>query len=160
MSLCAFCLEGQHQGFDPDPECPCACHESSASRRQSSVSDDVQETFEDFWADIVCPSGLWDYEQIKRELHDYRMLLREVPKVYYHVSGGRISKPNTVADAVIGVHDDLWHWNEDCTDDDPGRDWCGACLCGDHHRCEGTFDSMGTHPPRRCRCITEAEDNR
>jgi hypothetical protein len=36
MSLCAFCLEGQHQAFDPDPECPCSCHESSASRRQSS----------------------------------------------------------------------------------------------------------------------------
>lgn len=44
--------------------------------------------------------------QIIAELHDYRMILAEVPLVYDHVTGGRISKPNTSARAVIAVADD------------------------------------------------------
>jgi hypothetical protein len=40
-----------------------------------------------------------------------------------------------------------WHWRPaniwgryrlrhlPTTVPDPGRDWCGACLCGDHHQC-------------------------
>lgn len=43
-------------------------------------------------------------EQIKKELFDYHTLLDYVPKVYDEVTDGRISKPNTTADAVIGVY--------------------------------------------------------
>lgn len=40
---------------------------------------------------------------------------------------------------------------------DPGEDWCGACLCGDHDQCLRTFDSMGTQPPRPCLCPHEID---
>ena len=75
--------------------------------------------FEEFWAPIVLrPNGVLDFEQVKRELHDYRGLLEEVPKVYMHITEGRISKPHTLADAVIGVHDELWQPSNDYGDDD------------------------------------------
>lgn len=43
---------------------------------------------------------------------------------------------------------------------DPGRDWCGACLCGDHHQCQGSFDAMETHEPRPCLCTHSDGDGR
>jgi hypothetical protein len=63
---------------------------------------EVEQIFDEFWRDIVMPNGVLDLDQVKRELFDYHMILGEVPKVYDAVTGGRISKPNTVADAVIG----------------------------------------------------------
>src|SRR5690606_25004895 len=42
---------------------------------------------------------------IAAEMADYKMLLEEVPLVYDHVSGGRISKPLTKAFEVIREHD-------------------------------------------------------
>jgi len=75
---------------------------------------DPEAVFQDIWYDIVCPGGVWDYEQLKLELCDYHMLLAEVPVVYDHVSGGSISKPNTLASEVIAEHDRHWHWGEDC----------------------------------------------
>ena len=73
-----------------------------------TVEDEVQEEFEDFWRSIVCLDGEWDLDQVKRELHDYSMMLKEVPKVFHYVTNGRISKPNIHASAVIGVFDELW----------------------------------------------------
>ena len=68
---------------------------------------DVEDIFNDFWQNIVClPDGSPDLAQIKRELYDYHMIIQEVPKVYGHVTGGRISKPHTKAHAVIGEADD------------------------------------------------------
>lgn len=73
-----------------------------------AAEPEVEETFEEFWRDIVTNAdGTLDVDQVKRELHDYRTLLREVPRVYQRVTGGRISKPNTHADAVIGIVDEL-----------------------------------------------------
>lgn len=74
---------------------------------------DPEAVFTDFWADIVCPDGVWDYDQLKLELCDYHMLIQEVPKVYDHITWGRISKPTTLASEVISVHDDLWHYGCD-----------------------------------------------
>ena len=42
------------------------------------------------------------------ELADYSMILDNVGKVYCHVTGGRISKANTLASAVIAVSDDYF----------------------------------------------------
>lgn len=77
---------------------------------------EFEEVFQDFWADIVCPDGVWDWEQVKRELADYRFLLKEVPKVYIEVSNGRISKPNTYAFEVIRVFEDHFHGEGECGD--------------------------------------------
>lgn len=52
------------------------------------------------------------------ELHDVQMLSESASQVYYHVTGGRISKPHTVASAVIGEADDL------APDEIDGVSWC------------------------------------
>jgi F0F1-type ATP synthase delta subunit len=64
--------------------------------------EDYETTFEEFWKDLVTnPDGSLNIDQVKRELHDYNCMLDEVPKVFCHVTGGLISKPNTKADFVI-----------------------------------------------------------
>ncbi len=70
-------------------------------------SQDYEKTFNEFWAEIVLnPDGSLNVDQIKRELHDYRALLENVPKVYDHITNGRISKPLTPADVVCSVADE------------------------------------------------------
>lgn len=80
------------------------------------VPPEVQATFDEFWRGIVMPDGRWDLGQVMRELHDYHDLLDEVPKVYMEVTGGMISKPNTLASEVLRVHDERCHAY--CADDD------------------------------------------
>jgi hypothetical protein len=58
-----------------------------------------------FWEPIVRPGDEWNLEQIKLELSDYRVIITEVSRVYDDLTHGRISKPNTAAEAVIAVHD-------------------------------------------------------
>lgn len=79
-------------------------------------AEDYETTFAEFWEDIVgLPGGIIDVEQVKRELHDYKMLLDSVPLVYSHVTGNRISKPNTHPDAVIAEADE--HYERLCAED-------------------------------------------
>jgi hypothetical protein len=66
---------------------------------------------EDFWTNIVYPDGA-TAEQIQTELADYHMIMDDVAKVYDHITGGRISKVNTYAYAVIGEADA--HYEELC----------------------------------------------
>lgn len=71
------------------------------------VDDVTEKNWTDFWEPIIRPdNGAIDLGQIKRELHDYSTLLREVPRVYMHVTGGKVSKPHTDSDVVIAIHDD------------------------------------------------------
>lgn len=61
-----------------------------------------EEVFEEFWRPLVCDaSGDLDPDKVKRELFDYWVCLQEVPKVYDEVTGGRYSKPTTMACFVI-----------------------------------------------------------
>jgi hypothetical protein len=69
------------------------------------MTDDIDKIYESFWRDIVEKGGRLDVEAIKRELYDYHTLLNEVPKVYSDITGGRISKPNTLASEVIAQAD-------------------------------------------------------
>lgn len=78
------------------------------------VGPEVWRSFSDFWAEIVAPAGRRDLAQVMRELHDYRTLLDEVPKVYSAITAGLLSKPNTAADAVLAAHEDSCH--RDCVD--------------------------------------------
>jgi hypothetical protein len=68
---------------------------------------EVEKCWDDFWK-YFCTfnDGSINLEQIKKELSDYRKILRNVGKVYCHVTGGRVSKPNTCADSVISEADD------------------------------------------------------
>jgi hypothetical protein len=68
---------------------------------------DYQRSWNEFWKPLCTKSGKVNLDAVKRELHDYRMVLREVPKVYDHVTRGRICKANTLAREVIAVADDV-----------------------------------------------------
>lgn len=65
----------------------------------------VEENWKNFWAPICCPDGKLDMLQVKRELHDYSIALTQVPRVYDHITGGRLTKPNSAADYVIAEAD-------------------------------------------------------
>jgi hypothetical protein len=72
------------------------------------MSDDYKQDYEEFWKAIVeNPDGTLDKDKVMRELHDYRFMLHEVPKVYCHITGNRISKPNTFAHEVTAAADDV-----------------------------------------------------
>lgn len=53
----------------------------------------------------LLPDGRWGCGWCA-DLSDLYMVMDNVSKVYMHVTGGRISKPNTSADAVIAEADD------------------------------------------------------
>jgi len=67
----------------------------------------VEEVFRQYWQDIVMPNDEWDLEQVKKELHDYQQVMQEVSKVYTYITMNKISYPNTKADSVIGVYEDV-----------------------------------------------------
>jgi hypothetical protein len=68
---------------------------------------DLQARYDvaEFWKNWVYPEGA-TAEEVQAELSDYHMVLDEVAKVYGHVTGGKISKQNTCAEAVIAEADD------------------------------------------------------
>ena len=68
---------------------------------------DYQKIYKDLWEDLVCnPDGTLNMDAVQRELADYYFMLQEVPKVYDHVTGGAVSKPNTYAFEVNLVADE------------------------------------------------------
>jgi len=69
----------------------------------------LEETEEswDFWKEIVLnKDGSINIEQIKLELEDFYHVMKEVPKVYCHITGGMLSKINYYAADVISEADD------------------------------------------------------
>ena len=69
----------------------------------NGTDSEVDRKFQEFWVPIIfdLENGRLNLEQLKKELYDYSMLLDHVPKVYSEVTGGRVSKPNTLPGAVI-----------------------------------------------------------
>jgi hypothetical protein len=65
---------------------------------------DYIRTYEETWKErIENPDGSLRKDQVMRELHDYLGLMRRAAEVYESVTGGRISKPESAAEAVIRV---------------------------------------------------------
>lgn len=96
---------------EPNPMCPCGQVLLGLTAETKCpdclrMPPEVQRVFEDFWADIVCPGGEWDLDQVKKELHDCWVFITEVPKVYMELTLGAISKPHTSAAAVLAVHEE------------------------------------------------------
>lgn len=87
----------------PEPE----LGEGGAPGSPQSDGVKAETPLPEVFAHVVRPDGSIDPELVARELHDYEMLLDFVPKVYQHVTGGRVSKPNTRPEAVIAEHDDF-----------------------------------------------------
>jgi len=67
-----------------------------------------EEIYNSLFKDIVeNPDGTLNKDQVMRELADYTVILEEVPKVYCHITNGRVSYPNTHANVVIGIADEV-----------------------------------------------------
>lgn len=70
---------------------------------------DYEKTFREFWEGIVClPDGSLNVDQVKRELHDYKVVMDNATTVYMHVTGGKVSKLNTDADVVCNLADESY----------------------------------------------------
>jgi hypothetical protein len=62
-----------------------------------------EQEYIEFWKDIVeNPDGTINIEQVKKELADYKMVMGIFREVYCELTGDRISKVNTNAEAIIG----------------------------------------------------------
>lgn len=59
---------------------------------------------DEFWREVY-PSGM-TIENVANELRDFEVMIHNVPKVYCHVTGGKVSKHLTDADVVISLHDE------------------------------------------------------
>lgn len=70
-----------------------------------SGEEKIEEVYQSFWKSIIEKDGVLDIEAVKRELFDYRTCMVEVSKVYMHITGGQLSKPNTAAEHIIAAHD-------------------------------------------------------
>jgi hypothetical protein len=68
---------------------------------------DYEEVYNRFWKEVVeNEDGTLNKDQVMRELSDYFFVLDNVPKVYSHVTGGLLSKPNYEAGTVIAAADE------------------------------------------------------
>lgn len=72
---------------------------------EESVSQQERE-WEGFWKEVVTNErGELVLDSVKRELHDYSMMLENTSRVFNYVTGGLASKPNTDAQVIIGLSD-------------------------------------------------------
>lgn len=65
---------------------------------------EYMDTFEQFWESLVTDEdGNLDRDKVARELSDYDTLLRSATRVYFHATGGVVSKPFTAPQEVIAA---------------------------------------------------------
>ena len=76
----------------------------------SKNNDEVQKCWDDNWSWLDTGRNTFDLAQLQKELFDYWNILGWVSKVYDHVTGSRISKPNTMPFEVIRETDN--HYRE------------------------------------------------
>ena len=75
-----------------------------------------EKKWKEFWLPILTTKGKLDEKKVKAEIHDFDFVIGELPKVYCHVTGSRLSKHMYKAETVIAAHDDTCH--EYCVDKD------------------------------------------
>src|SRR5688572_10090028 len=83
--------------------------------KAEGLDPEVEKVWREFWADIAAPGGVLDLAQVKKELFDFHTAIDNVPKVYRHITGDRMSKITYPASTVIAAADD--HWNESLEDE-------------------------------------------
>jgi hypothetical protein len=67
---------------------------------------DYEKIYKEFWKEIVeNPDGSLNLDQVKRELADFKGLMTRATEVFMHVTGGKVSKLNTLAEVVISLAD-------------------------------------------------------
>lgn len=71
-----------------------------------SMNKATLEEVKEFWKSIVCNAdGTLNADHVWKELWDFYVVLHEVPKVYCHITGNRLSKPLYDADVVCEAAD-------------------------------------------------------
>lgn len=74
-----------------------------------SDNGDYMKVYNEFWKGLVTDEqGNLDLDKVARELYDYHIVMGEVGEVYEHVTGGRLSKPNTAAHHVTSYADEYY----------------------------------------------------
>lgn len=68
----------------------------------------AQTIYDDFWKEIIEVDGEIKMQKLQAELADFYHLITNVSKVYMHVTSGRISKPLTDPDVVMGLSDEYY----------------------------------------------------
>lgn len=65
--------------------------------------DDNDKEFQSWLRDcgVIDEQGVFNQQQALLELHDFHFMLQEVPKVYMHITNGKLSKPNYYAHVLI-----------------------------------------------------------
>jgi len=74
-----------------------------SNQHDDGILDDMERVWREIWEPIVAPTGILELRPIMAELYDYYVFMGEVSKVYDACTGGKISYPNTKAEAVIAV---------------------------------------------------------
>lgn len=72
----------------------------------SDGEQDYERIYRDFWQDIIEKDGQVTMDQVKRELYDFWVLMDNAGKVYYHVTGGKLSKTNYDAQVICDEADE------------------------------------------------------
>lgn len=67
---------------------------------------DYEQIYREFWQDIIEKDGQVNMDQAKRELYDFLILMDNARKVYYHVTGGKLSKTNYDAQVICDEADE------------------------------------------------------
>lgn len=84
-------------------------------RKMKNKEQQIEQVYQDFWKPLIEKDGVLDIAQMKRELFDFWQVMQSVPKVYDHVTGGKVSKILTDPDVVIALADD--NYQDDPYDD-------------------------------------------
>ena len=59
-----------------------------------------------FWKDIIYRDGKIDEEQVLKELSDFYYVMKQVPRIYCHITGGKLSKVMYSAETIIAESND------------------------------------------------------
>ena len=66
-------------------------------------------TNKEFWDEIILsPDGTINIKQVYEELADFRYVMKQVPKVYCHITNDTLSKVMYPAETVIALADDVF----------------------------------------------------
>lgn len=69
--------------------------------------EDYEKDYDTYWKGIIeNEDGSVNLDQVKRELYDYSSLMTNATRVYMVVTGGMVSKTNTMSSSIISVYNE------------------------------------------------------
>jgi hypothetical protein len=85
--------------------------------------EDIEHEWESFWKGIICNvDGTINMQELKNNLYDLSYVLEQVPKVYCHITGNKMSKVMYASETVISVADDYFQQKlDEAIEDEKGE---------------------------------------